>query len=122
MMGNMAGVGDFLATHHDHLATWLGTGDVGSLDAFLAAHHDAFSLVTTSGEILGLAPLQESLRGAGGTQPGLSIEIQEVTGITGETHRFTERHIVNDSVVGVRIVTAVLADGLLLAVHETARQ
>jgi len=79
-------------------------------------------LVTTDGAVLGLEMLRESLRKAGGSQPGLSIQLEEVTSITPEVHRFLERHIVDGSVVGVRVVTAVMEDGLLLSVQETARR
>lgn len=117
----MVGEADFLARHHDHLAAWLRDGDAGRLDAFITAHHDAFSLVTTSGATLDLVTLRESLRAAGATQPGLAIEIHEVTNITAEVHRFTEIHAVDSSVVEARIVTAVIKDGHLLTVHETTR-
>lgn len=79
-------------------------------------------LVTTDGAILGLEMLRESLRSAGGSQPGLSIQLEEVTSITPEVYRFLERHIVDGSVVDVRVVTAVMEDGLLLSVQETARR
>ncbi|MDI3417974.1 hypothetical protein [Streptomyces luteolus] len=93
-----------------------------SLDAFLGAHHDAFVLVTTDGAILDLETLRESLRSAGGSQPGLSIEVKEISSVTAEVYRFLERHTVDGSVVGVRVVTAVVEDGLLLSVQETARR
>ncbi|MEV3853911.1 hypothetical protein AB0J38_06240 [Streptomyces sp. NPDC050095] len=114
--------GDFLVRHHDQLTAWLRDGDAESLDAFLGAHHDAFVLVTTDGAILDLKTLREALRGAGRSQPGLSIEVDEVTSVTPEVFRFVERHVVDGSVVGVRVVTAVMANGLLLSVQETARQ
>ncbi|MGW0777619.1 hypothetical protein ACWD01_29130 [Streptomyces sp. NPDC002835] len=114
--------GNFLAGHHDQLAAWLRDGEAESLDAFLGAHHESFALVTTDGAILGLETLRESLRGAGGSRPGLSIEIEEVTSITPQVHRFLERHIVDGSVVDVRVVTAVMEGGLLLGVQETARR
>ncbi|MGW0609668.1 hypothetical protein [Streptomyces sp. NPDC002788] len=79
-------------------------------------------LVTTDGAILDLETLRESLRGAGGSQAGLSIQVEEITSITPEVYRFLERHIVDGSVVSVRVVTAVMEDGLLLSVQETARR
>ncbi|MEU6332477.1 hypothetical protein ABZ851_35265 [Streptomyces sp. NPDC047049] len=114
--------GNFLARHHDQLAAWLRDGEAESLSAFLGAHHESFVLVATDGTLLGLETLRESLRSAGGTQPGLSIQVEDVTSITPEVYRFQERHIVDGSVVGVRVVTAVMKDGLLLSVQETARQ
>ncbi|MFJ9884893.1 hypothetical protein ACIQRW_03425 [Streptomyces sp. NPDC091287] len=113
---------NFLARHHDRLTAWLRDGEAESLDAFLVAHHESFVLVTTGGAILDLETLEESLRGAGGSQPGLSIHIEGVTSITPEAYRFLERHIVDGSVVDVRVVTAVMEDGLLLSVQETARR
>lgn len=114
--------GNFLARHHDQLTAWLRDGEAESLNAFLGAHHESFVLVTTDGAILDLETLRESLRSAGGSQPGLSIQVEEVTSITPEVYRFLERHIVDGSVVGVRVVTAVMEDGLLLSVQETARR
>ncbi|MGY5132612.1 hypothetical protein ACWGJW_09405 [Streptomyces nigrescens] len=114
--------GNFLARHHDQLTAWLRDGEAESLNAFLDAHHESFVLVTTDGAILDLETLGESLRSAGGSQPGLSIQVEEVTSITPEVYRFLERHIVDGSVVGVRAVTAVMKDGLLLSVQETARR
>ncbi|PRH80391.1 hypothetical protein C6N75_04520 [Streptomyces solincola] len=113
---------NFLTRHHDQLTAWLRDAEAESLDAFLGAHHESFMLVTTGGAILDLETLTESLRGAGGSQPGLSIEVEGVTGITPEVYRFLERHIVDGAVVDVRVVTAVMEDGLLLSVHETARR
>ncbi|PBC87040.1 MULTISPECIES: hypothetical protein [unclassified Streptomyces] len=113
---------NFLARHHDHLTAWLRDGDAESLNAFLGAHHASFVLVTTEGALLGLEALRESLRSAGGSQPGLSIQVEDVTRITPEVYRFQEHHIVDGSVVGLRVVTAVMKDGLLLSVQETARQ
>ncbi|MFC8103317.1 hypothetical protein [Streptomyces sp. NPDC057363] len=113
---------NFLARHHDQLTAWLRDGEAESLDAFLGAHHESFVLVTTSGAILDLETLRESLRGAGGSQPGLSIQVEGVTSVTLGVYRFLERHIVDGSVVDVRVVTAVMEDGLLLSVQETARR
>ncbi|WP_326674255.1 hypothetical protein [Streptomyces sp. NBC_01257] len=113
---------DFFDRLHDQLAAWLRDGAAESLDAFLGAHHESFMLVTTDGTVLGLETLQDSLRGAGGSRPGLSIRIEDVTGITPEVYRFVERHVVDGSVVDVRVVTAVTRDGLLLSVQETARR
>ncbi|MFG2587846.1 hypothetical protein [Streptomyces sp. NPDC048438] len=78
--------------------------------------------MTTDGAILSLETLRESLRGAGGSRPGLSIQAEEVTSITPEVYRFLERHIVDGIVVGVRVVTAVMENALLLGVQETARR
>lgn len=114
--------GDFLVRHHHQLTAWLRDGDAESLDAFLGAHHDAFELVTTDGVILDLETLRETLRGAGGSQPGLSIEVEEITSVAPEVYRFLERHRVNGAVLGARVVTAVMGDGLLLSVQETARR
>ncbi|MBC3985520.1 hypothetical protein H8N01_23805 [Streptomyces sp. AC536] len=114
--------GNFLTRHHDHLAAWLGDGKAESLDAFLGAHHESFALVTTDGAILDLETLRKSLRSAGSSQPGLSIQIEEVTSITPEVHRFLERHLVDGSVVDERVVTAVTKDGLVLSVQETPRR
>ncbi|MEU6990696.1 hypothetical protein ABZ953_08580 [Streptomyces sp. NPDC046465] len=114
--------GDFLVRHHHQLTAWLRDGDAESLDAFLGAHHDTFVLVTTDGAILDLATLRGSLRSAGASQPGLSIEVEEITSVTPEVYRFLERHSVDGVVVGVRVVTAVMGDGLLLSVQETARR
>ncbi|MEU2023702.1 hypothetical protein ABZ565_16300 [Streptomyces sp. NPDC016469] len=113
---------DFLARHHDRLAAWLRDGTTADLDAFLDAHHESFVLVTTDGEVLDLETLREALRGAGGSSPGLSIRIEEVTGVTPDVYRFVERHLVDGSTVGVRVVTAVLEGGSLLTVQETARR
>ncbi|MFF5393170.1 hypothetical protein ACFY5H_33450 [Streptomyces sp. NPDC013012] len=113
---------NFLTRHHDQLTAWLRDGKAESLNAFLGAHHKSFVLVTTGGAILDLETLRESLRGAGGSQPGLSIQVEGVTTITPEVYRFLERHIVDGSVVDMRVVTAVVKDGLLLSVHETARR
>ncbi len=113
---------NFLARHHDQLTAWLRDGEAEGLDAFLGAHHESFALVTTDGAILDLETLRESLRGAGGSRPGLSIQVEGVTSITPDVHRFLERHIVDGSVVDVRVVTAVMEDGLLLGVQETARR
>ncbi|MFI7339069.1 hypothetical protein ACIBUY_14150 [Streptomyces sp. NPDC050085] len=104
------------------MTAWLRDGDAECLGAFMGAHHDDFELVTTDGAILDLKTLREALRGAGGSQPGLSIEVDEVTSVTPEVFRFVERHVVDSSVVGVRVVTAVVADGLLLSVQETTRR
>ncbi|MFE7543276.1 hypothetical protein [Streptomyces platensis] len=114
--------GNFLARHHDQLTAWLRAGQPESLNAFLDAHHESFVLVTTDGAILDFETLRESLRSAGGSQPGLSIQVEEVTRITPQVYRFLERHIVDGSVVGVRVVTAAMEDGLLLSVQETARR
>ncbi|MFD3517786.1 hypothetical protein [Streptomyces sp. NPDC058657] len=113
---------NFLARHHDQLAAWLRDGDAESLDAFLGAHHESFALVTTDGAILDLGTLREALRGAGGSRPGLSIRIGEVTRVTPDVYRFLERHLVDGSVVDARVVTAVMEGGLLLGVQETARR
>ncbi|MGY6655472.1 hypothetical protein ACXIZN_25245 [Amycolatopsis sp. TRM77291] len=115
----MTDVTEFLARHHNHLAAWLSDCDERRLDAFLAAHHEDFSLVATSGAIFDLVALRESLRDAGGSQPGLTIEVHATARITEQVHRFSERHTVDGSVLGIRIVTAVVRDSLLLAVHET---
>ncbi|GAA3998381.1 hypothetical protein GCM10022384_51690 [Streptomyces marokkonensis] len=113
---------NFWARHHDQLTAWLRDGEAESLDVFLGAHNESFVLVTTSGAILDLETLRESLRGAGGSQPGLSIQVEGVTSITPGVYRFLERHIVDGSVVDLRVVTAVMEDGLLLSVQETARR
>lgn len=115
----MTGVTEFLTCHHNHLAAWLSVRDERRFEAFLSAHHRDFSLVTTSGAILDLAALRESLRDAGGSQPGLTIEIHATARITEQAHRFSERHTIDGSVLGTRVVTAVIRDCLLLAVHET---
>ncbi|MGW6270118.1 MULTISPECIES: hypothetical protein [unclassified Streptomyces] len=112
---------DFFARHHDQLTAWLRDAEAPSLDIFLRAHHESFALVTTDGAILDLGTLRESLSGAGGSRPGLSIQVEDVTTITPEVYRFLERHLVDGAVVGVRVVTAVLRGGLLLGVQETAR-
>ncbi|MEU1117949.1 MULTISPECIES: hypothetical protein [unclassified Streptomyces] len=114
--------GDFLVRHHHQLTAWLRDGDAESLDTFLRAHHDAFVLVTADGAILDLETLRGSLRSAGGSQPGLSIEVEEITSVTPKVYRFLERHSVNGADLGVRVVTAVMEDGLLLSVQETARR
>ncbi|MFE1107925.1 hypothetical protein ACFW5U_18830 [Streptomyces rochei] len=112
---------DFLIRHHEHLTAWLRDGEADRLDAFLRAHHETFTLVTTEGAVLGLETLRHALRGAGGSRRGLSIRIEDITRITSEVYRFLERHLVDDSVVDERVVTAVMEDGSLLSVQETAR-
>ncbi|MTE17673.1 hypothetical protein F0L17_00705 [Streptomyces sp. TRM43335] len=104
------------------MAAWLRDGKAESLDAFLGAHHESFALVTTDGAILDLETLRELLRGAGGSRPGLSIQIEDVTSITPEVHRFLERHLMDGSVVDERVVTAVMKDGAVLSVQETPRR
>ncbi|MCP2251322.1 hypothetical protein LY13_000050 [Prauserella aidingensis] len=126
----MTDIEHFLTRHHDHLAAWLRDGERDRLDAFLTAHHDEFTLVTTEGDVLALPALRQALDRAGGSSPGLVIELDRITAVTDQVHRFVERHRVDGSLVAERIVTAVLGgphldgalpDGALLTVQETAR-
>ncbi|NLE79426.1 MAG: hypothetical protein GX610_07535 [Rhodococcus sp.] len=110
-----------MTSHHDHLADWLREGERASLDSFLHAHHPDFSLVTTSGDILGLDALRSALSGAGGSRPGLTITIGEVTRLGADTYRFLEQHEINSNVVDLRVVTAVLRGEHVVALQETAK-
>lgn len=114
-------VHQLMTSHHDHLADWLREGERSSLDAFLNAHHPDFSLVTTSGDVMGLDALRSALGAAGGSQPGLSITISEVTRLGSETYRFLEQHEIDTNVVDLRVVTAVLRGKHVVALHETTK-
>ncbi|WP_280183624.1 hypothetical protein [Nocardia cyriacigeorgica] len=113
---------------HVDLATWLGSeADDSVFERFAAAQHPAFSMVTTSGEILRRRELLDGLRGARNTSPGMHIvisEFEELAGGSDTVVRFLESHH-HAGQISRRRVTAVLVPaggepGLQwLTVHET---
>ncbi|MFQ6398241.1 hypothetical protein ACLMAJ_32970 [Nocardia sp. KC 131] len=114
-------------TLHADLAAWLGSNaGMEVFERFAAVQHEEFSMVTTSGEIIGRAELLAGLRGARNIQPGLKIDISDVHELAREGNlvvvRFMELHRVGGT-GSCRQVTAVLiAEGPELrwrTVHET---
>ena len=110
-----------MVSHHDHLADWLSEGKPGSFQAFLDAHDPDFSLVTVPGELLDLAALRSGLSRGGGSRPGLRIRISDMTHLIPGVCQFLEQHEVDNRVVDTRVVTAVVRDGRVLGLQETAR-
>ncbi|MER7014747.1 DUF4440 domain-containing protein [Saccharopolyspora sp. NPDC000359] len=97
---------------HRLLANWLGQRcDPAVLAELRAAHADDFTLITTDGAVLGADQLFEALSGAGGSAPGLAIEVDEVTTVAETTDltvvRFRETHR-QDGATTTRRTTAVL--------------
>lgn len=116
---------------HAALAGWLGSASpVEVFEEFAAAQDPLFSMVTISGQVLARQELLDGLKAAGNSQPGLVIEIRDLTQIAYTDEfvvvRFLERHH-RESSANDRLVTAVLSQapqarhGLRWrAVHETA--
>ncbi|MFD0364327.1 nuclear transport factor 2 family protein [Nocardia sp. GCM10030253] len=112
---------------HADLAAWLGSNAAAEVfERFAAAQHEEFSMVTTSGEVLGRAELLSVLRGARNTQPGLKIDISEVQELAREGDtvvvRFLELHRVCGTESCRRVTAVLVADGAEFrwrTVHET---
>ncbi|WP_370948760.1 hypothetical protein AB5J62_14715 [Amycolatopsis sp. cg5] len=109
---------------HDLLATWLGSrADDSVLADPRAAHTADFTLVTVSGEVLDREALLAALAGAANVQPGLRIEITEVTVVSrfGEAVlvRFLETHVAGEHRTARRVSALLRPEGWAY-VHETA--
>ncbi|MFD8497207.1 DUF4440 domain-containing protein [Amycolatopsis sp. NPDC059657] len=113
---------------HDLLAAWLGSRAEETVLADLrAAHTDDFTLVTVSGEVLDRETLLTALAGAACAQPGLRIEITEVTVVArlddAVLVRFLESHVLGEQRTARRVSALLRPDGDALRwafVHETA--
>lgn len=112
---------------HELLAEWIGTAAPPAvLDEFLAAQAADFAMVTTEGQVLGLAELRVALAGAGGADPGLKIAISDVE-IVGEFGdavlvRFREHHVSTRGNSARQVSAVLVADGSELRwrhLHET---
>ena len=110
--------GEDVRRHHQRLQRWLAEGDRAALDEFVAAHHEDFTLVTRDGAVLSRDQMVAALSGVGGTQPGLEIEITEMSSPTPGAVRFLERHTVGTR-KELRRVTALVDGTTWLSVHET---
>lgn len=123
-------IDEVLHRHHDSLARWLAAGDRKYLDAFLDAHAADFTLVTVDGTTLTGAELGPALSSAGGSQPGLTIEIDEIAVIGSANDlavvRFRETHRRGGDDATRRWTTAVLRRARegweWVTVHETLEQ
>jgi hypothetical protein len=122
-------VAEVEAVHAD-LAEWLGSDAPPEvLDRFAATQHAEFSMVTTSGALLGRDQLLAGLRGARNSRPGLTIEIDDVEVLVDASPvtvvRFLERHRF-EGVESDRRTTAVLVGDTTTSrpqwrsLHETA--
>ena len=118
-------VAEDVVRHHNLLAEWLGHGTDEALEKLHAEHTADFTLVTIDGEVLDRDTLMAALSGARGTQPGLRIEISDVTVVAqlddATLVRFRETHRVQDRVTA-RQVSALLRDYDRMRwayVHET---
>ncbi|HKN52421.1 MAG TPA: DUF4440 domain-containing protein [Amycolatopsis sp.] len=120
-------VEDAVAHQHRLLAEWLGSrADQAVLAELRAAHTADFTLVTIDGEVLDRDTLFAALEAAAGAQPGLRIDITDVTVVARLEDallvRFLETHLRREQATARR-VTALLRSGegpLRWAyVHET---
>jgi hypothetical protein len=121
-------VADAVVRQHDLLAAWLGSrADQAVLAELRDAHTADFTLVTVDGQVLDRDTLLAALENAANAQPGLRIEITDVTIVAqlddAVLVRFLETHLVQEAATA-RLVSALLradSDTLRWAyVHETA--
>ena len=110
--------GEGVRRHHLRLQRWLADGDREALDAFVGAHGEDFTLVTRDGALLKREEMVAALQEVGASQPGLEIEITEISSPTAGAVRFLERHT-SGSKSEVRRVTALVDGDTWLSVHET---
>ncbi|MFE6921497.1 hypothetical protein ACFVAV_10670 [Nocardia sp. NPDC057663] len=115
-------------TLHADLARWLGTAAPAEVfDRFAAAQHEAFTMVTTTGEVVARDSLLTGLRAARNARPGLTIEITEACTLlddgTTVVIRFLERHLVGDTATARRVTAVLVTDSpdelRWRTVHET---
>lgn len=112
-----AALDEIYAFHHT-LADWLAEGRAADLDSLGAALHRGLSLIDVSGQTVDRAALLDGLRRAGGSRPGLRIEITDAVLLAGHERAalvtFGERHL-RESACESRRTTALL----VAADHET---
>ncbi|MEV0027743.1 hypothetical protein [Nocardia sp. NPDC050793] len=131
MTGNEKDIVSVVESLHADLAAWLGSAASPEVfERFAEGQHERFSMVAISGAVLGRDELLAGLREARNTEPGLRIEVSEVTELARDgvlvVVRFLERHL-SDGGSSSRWVSAVLcatedsSSGYRwLTVHETA--
>lgn len=110
--------GEGVRRHHLRLQRWLADDDRAALDEFVDAHGEDFTLVRSDGAVLTRDQMVAALREVGGSQPGLEIEISEISSPTSGAVRFLERHT-RGSKSELRRVTALVDGDTWLSVHET---
>jgi len=121
-------VADAVVHQHRLLAEWLGSrADRTVLAELRAAHTADFTLATVDGQVLDRETLLAALEDAAGAQPGLRIEITDVTVVArfGDAVliRFLETHVMAEQATARRVSALLRAgDGTLrwAYVHETA--
>lgn len=89
-------VGEVRVQHED-LARWLDAPEAAdALAAFTGQLHADFSMVALDGAVVSRAPLVTGLAGAGGSAPGLTIDITDIDVLHRSADcavvRFTEVH------------------------------
>ncbi|WP_435591806.1 hypothetical protein [Nocardia sp. bgisy118] len=128
MTGQEKDIVSVVESLHADLAAWLGSAaPLEVFERFAEAQHERFSMVAMCGTVLGRDELLTGLREARNTEPGLRIEVAELTELYHEGElvvvRFLERHL-SDEGSSSRRVSAVLEDSSSgyrwLTVHETA--
>ncbi|WP_330254564.1 hypothetical protein OG874_08495 [Nocardia sp. NBC_00565] len=119
---------EVIAALHSDLAEWMGSNAPPKVfDRFANALHDQFSAVTTVGQVVDRDTLLAGVWSARDTQPGLDIEITDITELahsgTIVTVRFTATNQLGE-IRTRRLVTGILivADHGYLwhSLHETA--
>ncbi|WP_068062889.1 hypothetical protein [Nocardia xishanensis] len=131
MTGDEKDIVSVVESLHADLAAWLGSAAPPEVfERFAEAQHERFSMVAMCGAVLGRDELLTGLREARNTEPGLRIEVAEITELAREGDlvvvRFLERHLSDDG-PSSRWVSAVLcavedsgSGYRWLSVHETA--
>jgi hypothetical protein len=120
-------VADAVVRQHDLLAEWLGSrADQAVLAELRDAHTADFTLVTVDGQVLDRDTLLAALESAANAQPGLRIEIADVTIVSQLSDavlvRFLETHLLQETATARRVSALLRADGDVLRwahVHET---
>ncbi len=115
---------------HGALALWLAAGEADAFAAIEGAIHESLTLIDQDGDQVSGAELLTALGRAGGSRPGLAIDVSEIEVILrvegGTVVTFCERHSTDGERARRRTTGLLLADpdrpGVLLwrHVHETA--
>lgn len=120
---------DDVLTTHELIRTWLGTRlpdapDKAVLAALLARFSPAYTMVTPGGGTLDHAALRVFFSGAGGSRPGLQMQISDLQLLQDSDHgavvAYRETQSLPDGSSTVRLSTVVYdktADGRLLWRH-----
>ncbi|MBB5911447.1 hypothetical protein BJY24_000314 [Nocardia transvalensis] len=127
-MSPIAELTEVVVDLHSDLAEWLGTDAPPKVfDRFANALDDGFTSVVTTGEAVTRDALLSGVWSARNAQPGLEIEITDVTEIARTTKLVIVRFVAENRFGGAsmrrRVTAVLLTDGQLYSwrsVHETA--